>query len=92
MLTTSELSEAAGVPESTIRLYAKQGFLKPALSGQGPGSRLLFDEDAIAVARALVQARRALGDGEITASVMRRLRDVGPEIGAVVLQVTLEVV
>jgi hypothetical protein len=83
-MTTGELSQATGVPASTLKVWCREGFLRPAMSGYGRGEAHYFDEHAIAQVRAIVAIREWFGDGRaarvVLASVVQQVKQGTPQI------------
>ncbi len=64
-MTTAELSSKTGVPASTLKLWVREGILRPAVTGygKGRGNEHVFDDDNVAQAIAIAKIKELFGDG-----------------------------
>ena len=81
-MTTTELSQATGVPTSTLKLWVREGTLRPAMAGYGRGESHYFDEDNVAQVRAILKVREWLGDGIAARQALEKVREVRSTTGA----------
>jgi len=69
-MTTAELSQATGVPASTLKQWVREGILRPAMAGYGRGDAHHFDEHNVAQVRAILAVREWFGDGRAARIVL----------------------
>jgi hypothetical protein len=77
LITMKQLSDASGVPSSTIHLLIRSGYLRPAVpaGGRGRGNENLFEESAVEHVRRAARIRWALGDSELARQALAQLAD-----------------
>jgi hypothetical protein len=76
-MTTSELSQRTGVPASTLKVWVREGLLRPAMAGYGRGESHVFDEHNVAQVHAILKVRELFGDSKAARKV---LTDAIPQI------------
>ena len=77
LITMKQLSDASGVPSTTIHLLIKNGYLRPAVAagGRGRGYENLFEERAVEHVRRAARIRWALGDSTLARQALAQLAD-----------------
>jgi DNA-binding transcriptional MerR regulator len=75
-MTTGELSQTTGVPTSTLKVWVREGILRPAMAGYGRGDAHHFDEHNVAQVRAILAVREWFGDGRAARVVLASVRQV----------------
>ena len=72
MMNTRELSERTGVPVSTLKLWIRDGILRPTMTGYGRGESHAFDEHSAAQVHAILKVREWFGDGRAARIVLEK--------------------
>ena len=77
LITMKQLSDASGVPSSTIHLLIRSGYLRPAVAagGRGRGYENLFEEHSVEHVRRAARIRWALGDSALARQALSQLAD-----------------